>query len=322
MFKFGRQSDQILRPWTLNANFDEAIDRQCDELEKSLRRTSPYKQGGDYSYLLRGRFDNTDTDAAESFAPASKIPAHSDLTSIRSRSTQINIVNVAVSPRRLPNLAKHSPPSTREKSATRTRKMREVSKLEDKQQLETRILNDHRNFSAHSMYTSPNDTKVSIDTTPFSTTSRVKEISNQRHETDIEYNIGLNSTMPLIVSREMTETSSLSGLVNKAKSMPNLMEYSSVLDGIQERERRADMYSTKRTSFLKEAYSTSPGEVNHDFYTQNFDQTQKGKETFMNCLLRTLCTHYILELIFIRLISTFGWSLVSIIQHLSIYLIS
>jgi hypothetical protein len=314
MSKFGRQSDQVLRPWTLNANFDEAIDRQCDELEKSLRRTSPYKQGGDYSYMLRGRFDNTDTDAAESFAPPSKIPAHSDLDSIRSRSTQINIANEAVSPRRLPNLAKHSPPSTHEKSATRTRKMREASKREEKQQLDTRILNNHRNFFADSKYTSPNDTNVSVDTTTsFSTTSRVKEISNQRHETDIENNIGLKRTMPLIVGREMVETSSFSGLVNKAKSMPNLMEYSSVLDGIQERERRADMYSTKRTSFLKDTYSTSPGVVNHDFYTQNFNQSQKGKETFMNCLHRTSCTHYILELIFIKIISTFVWSLISII---------
>ena len=77
----------------------------------------------------------------------------------------------------------------------------------------------------------------------------------------------------------MMETSSFSGLVDKAKSMPNLMEDSSVLDGIQEHERRAYMYSTKRRPFLKDSYSTSPREVNNEFYTQNFNQSQKGKET-------------------------------------------
>jgi hypothetical protein len=281
MSKFRRQSDQILRPWTMNANFDMAIDRQCDELEKSQRRTSPYKQGRDYSYMLRGRLDNSETDAVESYPP-SKILTHSDLNPIRSRSTQINIVNEAVSPRRLPNLAKHSPPSTQEKPAIRTRKIEEASKREEKQQLETWILNDHRNVHAVSKYTSPNDTKVSVDTsttTPFSTTSRLKEIASQMHEVNIEDNLWMNRTMPLIASREMMETSSFSGLVDKAKSMPNLMEDSSVLDGIQEHERRAYMFSTKRRPFLKDSYSTSPREVNNEFYTQNFNQSQKGKET-------------------------------------------
>jgi hypothetical protein len=295
MSKFGRQSDQILRPWTLDANFDQEIARECDELEKSLRRTSPFKQGGDYSYIQQRRFDNTDTDAAGSFNPPSKILAHSDIKPIKNRSTQINNANETVSPRRLPKLAKHSPPSTQETSAARTRKMGEASKREDKHQMETRILNDHRTFYADSLYTSPIYTKAFADTsttTTFNDTSRVKEIAKNRHETNIEDNLRVNRTMPLTASKEKI-VNSKSGIVSKAKSMPNLMEFSSVLDGVQDREKRADMYSTKRTSFLTDTYPSSSAEVNHDFYTRNFNQPQKGKDTLMSCLR---CTPYVHEI--------------------------
>lgn len=286
MSKFGRQSDQILRPWTLDENFDQVIAQQCDELEKSLRRTSPFKQGGDYSYIQQRRFDNTDAVLAERFTPPSKIPAHIDLKPIKSKSTPKNIANDAASPNLLPYVAKYSPPSTLEQSTAKASKLGEASKHEEKQQMETRILNDHRNSYAVSNYTIPNEMIKSADlslTTTFSATSRVKEIANHRHNNEIEDNLRMYSTMPPIASPELTESSSISGIVTKTKSMPNLMDFSSaVLDGIQDRERRADMYSTKRRELINHIHPSSPGEVNHEFYTQNLNQSQKGRDTLMN----------------------------------------
>ena len=43
--------DQSLRPWTLDFAFDESIAQECSELEKAMRRTAPFKKGGDYAYL-------------------------------------------------------------------------------------------------------------------------------------------------------------------------------------------------------------------------------------------------------------------------------
>ena len=51
MFKFGNVVDQKLRPWTLDVDFDESISLECGELDKAMRRTSPFKKGGDYAYL-------------------------------------------------------------------------------------------------------------------------------------------------------------------------------------------------------------------------------------------------------------------------------
>lgn len=59
MSKFGRLKDQALRPWTLDFAFDESIAAECSELDKALRRTSPFKKGGDYSYL-KGNNDPND----------------------------------------------------------------------------------------------------------------------------------------------------------------------------------------------------------------------------------------------------------------------
>jgi hypothetical protein len=45
-----RAKDQDLRPWTLDNDFDASIQRECDELDQTLERTSPFKKGGDFQY--------------------------------------------------------------------------------------------------------------------------------------------------------------------------------------------------------------------------------------------------------------------------------
>lgn len=55
--KLGKLKDQSLRPWTLDFEFDESINAECSELDKTLRRTAPFKKGGDYGYL-KGNHDN------------------------------------------------------------------------------------------------------------------------------------------------------------------------------------------------------------------------------------------------------------------------
>ena len=55
-----RLRDQSLRPWTLDVSSDESIAVECGKLEMTVKRSSPFKQGGDYAYLSKQESSNSD----------------------------------------------------------------------------------------------------------------------------------------------------------------------------------------------------------------------------------------------------------------------
>ena len=54
------ERDQSLRPWTLDIISDESIAVECGKLDTTVKRSSPFKQGGDYAYLSRAKTSTSD----------------------------------------------------------------------------------------------------------------------------------------------------------------------------------------------------------------------------------------------------------------------
>ena len=54
------ERDQSLRPWTLDIVSDESIAVECGKLDTTVKRSSPFKQGGDYAYLSRAKTSTSD----------------------------------------------------------------------------------------------------------------------------------------------------------------------------------------------------------------------------------------------------------------------
>lgn len=71
--------DQNLRPWTLDNDFDASIQRECDELDQTLERTSPFKKGGDFQYSKAFQVEDSKHDIH-----AVKIPVIKKATSSKS----------------------------------------------------------------------------------------------------------------------------------------------------------------------------------------------------------------------------------------------
>ena len=55
------ERDQSLRPWTLDITSDESIAVECGKLDTTVKRSSPFKQGGDYAYLTKLKSSTSDT---------------------------------------------------------------------------------------------------------------------------------------------------------------------------------------------------------------------------------------------------------------------
>ena len=54
------ERDQSLRPWTLDIVSDESIAVECGKLDTTVKRSSPFKQGGDYAYPSKTKTSTSD----------------------------------------------------------------------------------------------------------------------------------------------------------------------------------------------------------------------------------------------------------------------